>query len=78
MHLFDELGIVVSAEIDGQTVYEIATATPHHHLVCSNCGHVDTLAHHHFEHLAEHLAAEHNFQADMAHLTISGLCANCR
>jgi Fe2+ or Zn2+ uptake regulation protein len=78
MHLFAELGVVVSAEIDGHTVFEVAAEKPHHHLVCRSCGTVSHLDHIHFEELAAHLDAKHGFAADLAHLTISGVCANCR
>ncbi|MCO5183638.1 MAG: transcriptional repressor [Anaerolineae bacterium] len=78
MNLFAELGIVVSAEIDGQTVYEVAASTPHHHLICRSCGSVTTLSHHHFRQLEAHLNDEHGFLADIDHITIHGLCANCR
>ena len=75
---FCDLQILVSGEIDGKTIYEIAAPMPHHHLVCCQCGHVDTLENHHFDQLVEHLTAEHNFQPDINHLTISGLCAHCQ
>lgn len=72
-----ELRLVVSAEIDGHTVYEIAGETPHHHLVCRNCGAGQELPDFHFHELREHLLEEHGFQADLDHLAISGLCAKC-
>jgi Fur family transcriptional regulator, ferric uptake regulator len=75
---FCDLQVLVSAEIDGQTVYEIAAPTPHHHLVCRQCGHVDMLANHHFDQLVKHLVDEHHFQPEINHLTITGLCAACQ
>lgn len=78
MNLFAELGIVVSAEIESQTVYEVAASTPHHHLICRSCGNVTTLSHQHFAQLEVHLNSEHGFLADIDHLTIHGLCAECR
>lgn len=78
LHLFVELGVVVSAEINNQTVYEIAHPNPHHHLVCTACGDVQVLSDNHFDHLATHLLAEHGFAADLAHLTIAGRCHKCR
>src|SRR5947209_17329813 len=37
--------LIFSAEIGGQTVYEIARDEPHHHLVCVNCGATEELPH---------------------------------
>ena len=72
-----ELRLVVSGEIEGRTVYEIASQTPHHHLVCRNCGDVQDLADFHFHELREHLLEVHGFTADLDHLVIKGLCAKC-
>lgn len=78
LHLFETLHLVVSAEIEGQTVYEIAAATPHHHLVCQVCGRVEGLADHHLTPLAQHLLHEHGFELTLNHLTLSGVCRRCR
>jgi Fur family ferric uptake transcriptional regulator len=72
-----DLRLVVSAEIDGKTVYEIAEETPHHHLVCRRCGSIQKLTDYHFHDLRAHLLAEHGFQADLDHVAITGLCAQC-
>jgi Fe2+ or Zn2+ uptake regulation protein len=73
-----ELRLLVSGEIAGKTVYELADPEHHHHLVCRSCGQVASLADHHFRELVAHLFEEHSFAADLDHLTISGLCACCR
>lgn len=78
VHFLEELRLVVSAEIKGKTVYEIADPTPHHHLVCHTCGQVRALADHHFDELVEHLAQEHHFRAEIDHLTIGGVCRDCQ
>ena len=78
LDFLEELRLVVSADIQGKTVYEIAPPTPHHHLVCRSCGHVSLLENHHFDELVGHLADEHHFEADLDHLTISGLCHRCQ
>jgi Fur family ferric uptake transcriptional regulator len=72
-----ELGLVVSAEIDGRTVFEIAGDTPHHHLVCRRCGAAQELADYHFHQLRTHLLREHGFKADISHLAVTGLCSQC-
>ena len=77
VHLFQKIGIVATADIAGQTMYEITGAEPHHHLVCRNCKQVITFADHHFHELAEHLLAEHNFRPNINHITIEGTCGYC-
>jgi len=72
-----ELRLVVSADIEGRTVYEIAGETPHHHLVCRKCGAVQDLADFHFEELRSHLLEEHGFKTDLDHMVLNGLCAGC-
>jgi Fur family ferric uptake transcriptional regulator len=78
LNFFCQLRLLCSSEIAGKTVYEIADPVPHHHLVCRGCGHVAGLANHHFGELADHLLAEHQFEAELVHLTIPGLCADCQ
>ncbi|MCB9422344.1 MAG: transcriptional repressor [Ardenticatenaceae bacterium] len=75
---FCDLNVLVSAEIEGKTVYEIAAPTPHHHLVCRNCGHVTTLTNHHLDQFVQYLIEKHHFQPEINHLTITGLCAACQ
>ena len=75
---FCNLQILVSAEIEGKTVYEIAAPTPHHHLVCRQCGQVTTLDDHYLDQFVQHLVEDHHFQPEINHLTISGLCATCQ
>lgn len=71
------LRLVVSAEIDGHSVYEIAGDTPHHHLVCHRCGAIQKLDDYHFHDLWAHLLEEHEFQVDIEHLVITGVCSKC-
>jgi Fur family ferric uptake transcriptional regulator len=78
LNFFCQLRLLISSEIAGKTVYEIADPVPHHHLVCRNCGQVSKLADHHFTELVSHLLAEHQFEAELDHLTISGLCVDCQ
>ena len=73
-----EMQLVAKADIGGQTVFELVGDSPHHHLVCRQCHNVASLEDHHFEALAAHLLAEHDFEADLSHLAITGLCAECR
>ena len=78
LDFFCEMQLVARAEIGGQTVFEVVGDTPHHHLICRECEHVMSLPDYHFTDLAAHLLAEHGFEADLTHMAITGLCAECR
>lgn len=77
LHFFEQLKLVVSAEIDNTIVYEIAHPEPHHHLVCTACGDVSDIDGEHFASLNQALFETYGFKAQFDHLTIDGLCANC-
>ena len=77
LDFFCELNLIARSEIAGRSLYEIVDETPHHHLVCRQCGSVEALGDHHFDELARHLCQEHGFHAELNHLAISGLCAMC-
>ncbi len=78
LNVLCEIGIVVSADIgeDG-TVYEIAGKTPHHHLVCRECGAVQALNHDVVQTLFDAVQREHRFMVHTNHLVLSGLCQEC-
>ena len=78
LELFQKIGILYSSQMSGQTVFELAGEVPHHHLVCRNCNKVMPLSDHHFDDLVDHLFLGHQFKAELAHLTISGLCEQCQ
>lgn len=78
VRFFQDLRLVVAAEIDGVTLYEVAAEEPHHHLVCRDCGRVQFLSDKHLHDLAEHLQREHGFAAELDHLAIPGLCRDCQ
>jgi len=78
LDFFRDLRLIVASDIGGKTVYEIAEPVPHHHLVCRRCGQVEALADHHFRELFDHLMSEHNFEAELDHMTIPGICDDCR
>lgn len=79
LHFLLNMGLIVKAEITpGETVYEIAGRSPHHHLLCRAC-------HHEVEIDAQPLAAlqaeiqqRYGFLIDASHLLLTGLCAHCQ
>jgi Fur family ferric uptake transcriptional regulator len=62
----------------GTPVYERLSDTPHHHLVCLNCAHIqkleDELVSPFFNTLQEHK----NFSIETNHLVLYGLCGHCQ
>jgi Fur family ferric uptake transcriptional regulator len=59
-------------------VYEIAGETPHHHLVCLKCRHVQLLSHEAVKDLFAKIEREQNFHVETDHLALFGYCARCR
>lgn len=74
-----ELRLVVAADIGGgRMVYEIAGEIPHHHLVCRQCGKVESISHETVVSLFSKIEQEQQFTVDMDHLALFGLCQNCK
>ena len=74
-----ELRLVSAAEVNGgRVVYEIASQQPHHHLVCRHCGKTVQIDHAEAAAFFEQLEQRHGFAVDADHLTLFGLCGECR
>lgn len=74
-----QMRLVVSSEIDGTQIYEIAAGQPpHHHLICRSCGASIRIDHDLFGTLYEAIERTHHFVADTNHLILYGLCEQCR
>ncbi len=79
LKIFCDLGLVVAADLgDSKTMYEIASLTPHHHLVCRVCGRVETIDHAALSSLFAAFEREQQFTLDMNHLVLFGYCRRCR
>ena len=62
----------------GDVMFEWAPETPHHHLICSSCGHVAEMDHDYFDGLAGCIERDYGFAADLHHFAIFGLCRECQ
>lgn len=62
---------------EGKIVYTTHLHGPHIHLVCRRCSHVIEAGPKVLSSLGEALQAEYDFKADLQHLSIFGLCADC-
>ena len=69
-------------EIDlgsGTSQYELTRAERHHHMVCRECGKTFDIDHRRFlEPVRTALLEEFDFEADIDHFAIFGLCKECR
>lgn len=73
-----EMRLVVALHWGGQTYYEIAGETPHHHLICRTCGQVETLSNSLLDNFVGAVKSRHGFDIDMDHVALFGLCRQCR
>jgi Fur family ferric uptake transcriptional regulator len=69
--------LIVTAEINGRTVYELG-AEPHHHFVCHTCRTVTELPHRLVRDFFRRIERELAFSVEMDHLVLSGTCPLCR
>ena len=61
----------------GPGVYHFVDETPHHHLVCEECGRSVDVPFDEVRPMLEDLTARHGFRADSLHFAISGRCRDC-
>ncbi len=74
-----ELGLVTVAQIqDNVTVYELAGAAPHHHLVCQKCNSVYEVRHDLVQPLFARIEREFGFSIRTDHLMLFGMCEECK
>ncbi len=79
LELLEQLGLVAHTHLGhGAHRYHLAADAQHVHLVCRNCGSIVQLEPAAIGPLVRHLDADYGFDVDVGHLTIFGLCAQCR
>jgi Fur family ferric uptake transcriptional regulator len=79
LKLFEEVGLVVSADTGGpESYYEITKPQPHHHLVCRGCGCEWEIGDAALEAMFHEVEERHGFQVATDHLVLFGHCAACR
>jgi len=77
---FHEQGVVVMLQSHGAaTRYEyVRPAHAHHHAVCRQCGATFEFTAPEVEALAERLRTTLDFEPDLTHLVVDGVCTRCR
>ena len=78
LEFLQRLHLVVAADINGQTVYEIAQAQPHHHLVCLQCGAEIEIPHDDLQATIATILDKYGFEVETDHLVLTGYCKQCR
>ena len=78
LEVLEELGLVRHAHLaDRAPTYHAVTGHAHFHLVCRNCGRVESVDPEVVRPFADRLRAERGFVADVGHLTVFGHCEEC-
>ncbi len=78
LELLVELEMVVKSKLEGKFVYHHGDSGHHHHFVCHGCGKIMDGDEIMLLPLQRILLSELDFQPDLKHLVIHGLCGVCR
>jgi Fur family ferric uptake transcriptional regulator len=79
LELLKRLGLITEIDMgDGCVRYHLLEKGHHHHLICNKCGKVVDLPESFLQELKEKLADNYNFEADIKHMAVFGICSDCR
>ncbi len=79
LHLFKDLGVVTEVAIGDRLHYELTDPSgKHHHMVCRVCNGAFNLSPYYLEEFRTTLVREFDFEPDLEHFAITGICSNCR
>src|SRR5215469_13326027 len=79
LELLEQLGLVTHSHLGhGAPSYHLAAEAEHVHLVCRECGRITQAHPGAVAALVNALEAEQEFETDIRHLTVFGLCGDCR
>ena len=75
----EELGLVVHSHgTDGREEYHVIPASEHAHLACETCGRTWEVGPTELASFVDDLYQLRGFSVAVSHLTVSGMCADCR
>lgn len=76
---FEAAGLVSRHNFEGgQAVFELNEGEHHDHILCVRCGKVEEFVDSVIEKRQKEIVEEHGFEMTDHHLTIYGVCAECR
>ena len=79
LHLFKDLGVVTEVAIGDRLHYELTDPSgKHHHMVCRVCNGAFNLSPYYLEEFRTTLVREFDFEPDLEHFAITGICSKCR
>jgi Fur family ferric uptake transcriptional regulator len=79
LDVLEELGVVSHSHGPrGRQEFHVNRRADHGHLLCASCGGTWELSPTEMRPLVEPLQASRDFAIDVDHLTLEGLCAECR
>jgi Fur family ferric uptake transcriptional regulator len=78
LELLKKLGMVYEINLgEGRIRYHSEESGHHHHLVCQQCGSVIDIDEAVFSPLSDALLRDYDFQAELRHVGIFGVCGKC-
>jgi Fur family transcriptional regulator, ferric uptake regulator len=79
LDVLEELGFVSHSHgLDGREEYHVLPDGDHGHLYCTRCGGAWEIEPGEADELVRTLAAARGFDVDLSHVSIAGVCADCR
>ncbi len=79
LELLEQIGLVTHTHLGhGAPTYHLAAVATHVHLVCRQCGRITEISPDSVRALVTALDEQQGFETDVGHLTVFGLCSECR
>jgi Fur family transcriptional regulator, ferric uptake regulator len=79
LELLKKLDLITEIDMgDGCIRYHLLEKGHHHHLICNKCGKVVDLPESFLQELKVKLADKYDFEADIKHMAVFGICSDCR
>lgn len=79
LHLFKRLGLVTEVGMGDRLHYELTDPNArHHHMACLVCSEAFAFSPSYLDEFRRRLVNEFDFEPDLDHFTITGVCSGCR
>ncbi len=79
MHIFVDKGILKKIDFgEGKTRYELLSKRDHHHLICTNCGSIESIEDSHMNDFESEIKDKKGFMVKAHSLEFFGICLNCQ
>ncbi|MEK7551205.1 MAG: transcriptional repressor [Patescibacteria group bacterium] len=79
VNVFVEKGILKRIDFgEGKTRYELSNKGDHHHLICTNCGHIESVEDSHMSNFEAEIKKDKGFIVKSHSLEFFGICLNCQ